>query len=87
MTTTLRRLLNHLPLPQGSGEIYVKPSWHRPTPFDQCVSRPPFRMAAVNSHYGRKLRVQQLLRRVLRWSVILGAAWLVLESIRGLVLL
>jgi hypothetical protein len=87
MTTQLRRLLNHLPLPHGSSEIYVRSTWHRPTLFDQCVSRPPFRMASFNSHHGGRLRLQQLFRRILRWGVAGGVAWLVLESIRGLALL
>lgn len=87
MTTNLRRFFNHLPLPQGGGEIYVRPSWHKPTPFDQCVSRPPFRMAAFDSYHGRKLRLQLWGRRLLRWGMTLAIAWVVLESARALVLL
>ncbi len=88
MPTNLRRLLNHLPLLHGgNGEIYVRASWHKPTPYDQCVSKPPFRMASFHSHYGRKLHYQQLFRRVIRWSVVLLGVWLAVESVRALVLL
>lgn len=90
MSTTLRRLLNHLPLlPGGRGEIYVKASWHKPTPFDQWTSQPPFRAtpALRTNHFGRILRRQRLVRWGLRAAVIAATLWLVIESVRGLALL
>ena len=89
MPTPLRRLLNHLPLPQGNGELYVRSSWHKPTPFDQWLSQAPFRpMNKLRAdHFGRSLRRRRLLRGLLRWGVMFAAAWVVLESARALVLL
>jgi hypothetical protein len=88
--TTLRRLLNHFHLPSGGRrDIYIRSSWHKPTPFDQWTSQPPFRVSPVlrTDHFGRMLRRQ----RFVRWAVWLGAAfaalWVVIESVRGLVLL
>jgi hypothetical protein len=86
----LRRLLNYLPLPHGgSSEIYIRASWHKPTPFDQWKSQPPWRPAPAlrTNHFGRNLRRQRLARLAVRWAVSLAAAWLIIESIRGLALL
>jgi hypothetical protein len=84
----LRRLLNFLPFPHGNAALYVKPSWHKPTPFDQWRSQPPFR--PVNTlradHFGRSLRRRRLLRNLLRWSLLVVAAWLVIESARAFAL-
>jgi hypothetical protein len=84
----LRRLRNLLPLPQ-SGELYVRSTWHKPTPYDQWRSQPPFRPLNTlrADHFGRSLRRRRLLRGLLRWSLMFGAAWVVLESARALVLL
>lgn len=91
MPPTLRRLLNHLPFVHGGGgAIYIKPSWHKPTPFDQWRSQPPFRPMTANvkaDHFGRGLRRQRLVRGVVRWGIALAAVWLVIESVRGLTLL
>lgn len=83
MPTPLRRLLNHLPLPQGSGELYVRSSWHKPTPFGQWISQPPFRPALRANHFSRTLRRRRFLRGLLRWSVSLAVAWVVIESVRA----
>ncbi len=89
MPTPLRRLLNHLPLPQGGGELYVRSSWHKPTPYDQWLSQPPFR--PLNKlradHFGRSLRRRRLLRALVRGSLVAAAVWVVFESVRALVLL
>jgi len=86
MPLTLRRLLNHLPLSHGSSEaLYVKDTWHKPTIYDQWRSQPPFRpMTTQNYRFGRALRWQRW-RRALLWSgAVVVAAWLVVESVRGL---
>jgi hypothetical protein len=87
--TPLRRLLNHLPLPQGGGELYVRSSWHKPSPFDQWLSQPPFRplnkLRADN--FGRNLRRRRLLRGLVRWGLMFAAAWVVIESVRAIILL
>ncbi len=90
MPTTLRRLLNHLPLSSGGrGDIYIRSSWHKPTPFDQWTSQPPFRVPATlrTDHFGRVLRRQRLVRWAVRLALAFAALWLVIESVRGLVLL
>jgi len=84
MPTPLRRLLNLLPLPHGSGDLYIRSSWHKPTPFDQWISRPPFRPALRANHFSRGLRRRRLVRRLVRWSVSLAGAWIVIESVRAL---
>lgn len=87
MSLTLRRLLNHLPLPHGNrGVIYLKPSWHKPTPFDPWCSQVPFRSRSPlrSDHFGRSLRRQRLVRRLVCGALILGAAWIVWESLRAL---
>lgn len=88
MSPTLRRLLNHLPLPTGGRVQYVRASWHKPTPFDQWRSQPPFR--PINTlradHFGRSLRRRRLGRAALRWTLAFGVAWVVLESVRAVTL-
>ena len=91
MPTNLRRLLNHLPLSQGSrGAIYVRSSWHKATPFDQWTSRYPFRTPRASlrtNHFGRVLRRQRLVRWAIRLTLLAAAAWLVFESARGIAML
>lgn len=84
MPTPLRRLLNHLPLPHGNGELYVRSSWHKPTPFDQWISRPPFRASLPANYFGRNLRRRRLAISLLRWCFSLGVAWVIIESVRAL---
>jgi hypothetical protein len=86
MPTPLRRLLNHLPLPRGNGDIYVRASWHKPTPFGQWISQPPFRPALRASHFRSNLRRRRLGLGLLRWSLSLAVAWVVIESVRALAL-
>jgi hypothetical protein len=89
--TNLRRLLNHLPLASGSrGPIYVKSTWHKATPFDQWTSRYPFRTPRASlrtNHFGRVQRRQRLVRWAIRLTLVAAAAWLVVESARGLAML
>ena len=89
MPTTLRRVLNHLPLPQGrSGDIYVRSSWHRPVPFEQWQSRVPFRPAPTlrTNYFSRRFRGAYWVR-LLGWTALAGLVlWLVVESARGLAL-
>ena len=89
MPTPLRRLLNHLPLPQGNGELYVRSSWHKPTPFDQWLSQAPFRpMNKLRAdHFGRSLRRRRLLRALVRGCLAAAVVWVVFESVRALVVL
>lgn len=91
MPTKLRRLLNHLPLPQsGRGAIYVRSTWHKATPFDEWTSRYPFRTpraALRTNHFGRVHRRQRLVRWAIRLTLAAAAAWLVLESAHGLAML
>ena len=91
MPTNLRRLLNHLPLSQGSrGAIYVRSTWHKPNQFDQWTSRFPFRTpraALRTNHFGRVQRRQRLVRWAIRLALVAGAVWLVVESARGLAML
>ncbi|HEY8993733.1 MAG TPA: hypothetical protein VIM71_03530 [Lacunisphaera sp.] len=86
MPTPLRRLLNHLPIPQGNGELYVRSSWHKPTPFGQWITRPPFRPNLRANHFARGLRRRRLMRGLLRCSVGLFVAWVVIESVRAVIL-
>ncbi len=89
MTTALRRVLNHLPLPQGrSGEIYVRSSWHRPMPFEQWPTRVPFRPAPTlrTNYFSRGLRRARWARVFAAVAVSAGVLWLVVESARGLAL-
>ncbi|HEX2860021.1 MAG TPA: hypothetical protein VHN79_00190 [Lacunisphaera sp.] len=83
MPSPLRRLLNHLPIPHGSGELYVRSSWHKPTPFGQWISQPPFRRSLKANHFARGLRRRRLLRGLLRWTLNLTIAWIVIESARA----
>lgn len=89
MPLLLRRLLNLLPLPQSGSELYVRSSWHKPTPFDQSRSQPPFRPLNTlrADHFGRSLRRRRFLRGLLRWGVMFAAAWIVIESARAFALL
>jgi hypothetical protein len=87
MSLSLRRLLNHLPIPHGGrGAIYLKPSWHKPTPFDPWRSQAPFRSRSPlrTDHFGRGLRRQRLVRWLVRGTLALAAVWIVVESIRAL---
>ena len=86
MPTPLRRLLNHLPSPHGSGELYVRATWHKPTPFGQWISQPPFRPALRANHFARTLRRRRVGRGLLRWTLSLAVAWVVIESVRALAL-
>jgi len=90
VSTTLRRLLNHLPqMLGGRGDIYIKSSWHKPTPFDQWASQPPYRVSAAlrTNHFGRVLLRQRIVRWSLRLGLIALAVWLVVESAHGLAML
>jgi len=89
MPLPLRRLLRLLPLPQSGGDLYVRSTWHKPTPFDQWRSQPPFRPLNTlrADHFGRSLRRRRILRGLLRWGLLLGVAWIALESGRALTLL
>lgn len=91
MSTNLRRLLNYLPLTQGSrGDLYVRSSWHKPTPFDQWKSQPPFRPTVQHLrtfYFTRAVRRNRLTRGLL-WGVgTVASIWLLVESVRGLALL
>ena len=90
MPTNLRRLLNHLPSLGGRGAIYVRSTWHKPTPFDVWTSQAPFRTpraALRTDHFGRVHRRQRLVRWSIRLAIAAAAIWLVVESARGLTLL
>jgi hypothetical protein len=87
MSLALRRLLNHLPIPHGGRrEIYLKASWHKPTPFDQWRSQAPFRSRSPlrTDHFGRSQRRHRLVRWLLRGTLTLLVAWIMVESIRAL---
>lgn len=86
MSLILRRLLNYLPIPHGrSDRLYVKSSWHKPTPFDQWRSQAPFRArpALRTDHFGRGLRRRRIVRGLIRWTIALAIAWIVRESVRA----
>lgn len=91
MSTNLRRLLNYLPLSQGSrGDLYVRSSWHKPTPFDQWKSQPPFRPTVqhLRTFYFTRAERRHRLTRGLLWGVgTVASIWLLVESVRGLALL
>ncbi len=92
MSNTLRRLLNHLsPTSGGSGDLYVRSSWHKPTPFDQWKSQPPFRPTVQHLrtfYFTRTVRRQRLLLRSAAFGLgAVIALWLIVESVRGLILL
>ena len=87
MPTPLRRLLNHLPIPHGSGELYVRSSWHKPTPFGQWITQPPFRPALRANHFARSLRRRRLVTGLFRWSLRFFVAWVVIESVRAITML
>lgn len=87
MPLPLRRLLNRLPLlPSGNGDLYVRSTWHKPTPYDQWKSQAPWRpmMTLRTDHFGRSLRRQRLLRVTLRGGILFVIGWLIWESARGL---
>ncbi len=87
MSLNLRRLLNHLPISLGGrGAIYLKSTWHKPTPFDQWRSRVPFPMrpALRTDHFGRGLRRQRFVRWLFRGIIAVALVWIVVESIRAL---
>jgi hypothetical protein len=82
----LRRLLNYLPHPPGrSDRLYVRSSWHKPTPYDQWRSQAPFRArpGLRTDHFGRELRRRRLVRGLIRWMIALALVWIVWESIRA----
>lgn len=88
MSLNLRRLLNYLPIRHGGrDQLYIKASWHKPTPFDQWRSQAPFRSRSLlrTNHFGRGLRRQRLFRWFIRATIALVAIWIVAESIRALV--
>ncbi|HWA26703.1 MAG TPA: hypothetical protein VG734_13680 [Lacunisphaera sp.] len=87
MPLNLRRLLNHLPIPHGGrGVMYLRSTWHKPTPFDQWRSQAPFRPRTTlrTDHFSRELRRQRLARRLLRAALAVAAVWIVWESVRAL---
>lgn len=88
MPLLLRRLLNLLPFPPGGGELFVRSSWHRPTPYDQWRSQPPFRPTNTlrADHFGRSLRRRRVFRGLVRWGLVAAAVWLVIESARAFAL-
>ena len=88
MSLTLRRLLNYLPIPHGGrGAIYLKASWHKPTPYDQWRSQAPFRSQSPlrTDHFGRGLRRQRLVRWCIRGMIAMAVIWIVVESVCALV--
>ncbi len=87
MSLTLRRLLNYLPIPHGGrDQLYIKASWHKPTPFDQWRSTVPFRSRSLlrSDHFGRGLRRHRLVRWFIRGTIALSLAWIVVESVLAL---
>ncbi len=88
MPLLLRRLLSLLPSAHGGSELYVRSSWHKPTPYDQWRSQPPFRPTNTlrADHFGRSLRRRRVLRGLFRWALVFAAAWLVIESARAFAL-
>lgn len=89
MPLSFRRLLNYLPFSGGRNEQYVKSSWHKPTPFDQWCSQPPFRAMQTlkTDHFRRSLRRRRWARHAIRFAIGAVVLWLVVESIRALILL
>jgi hypothetical protein len=89
MPPPLRRLLSALPFVQNGAELYVRTGWHKPTPYDEWRSQPPFRPTNTlrADHFGRSLRRRRAVRGLVRWSLMLGVAWLVIESVQSLSLL
>lgn len=89
MPTPIRRLLNLLPLPQGGGDLYVRPTWHKPTPFDPWPAQPPYRpMNTLRAdHFVRCLRRRRLRRALVLGGIVALATWIAVESVRALVLL
>jgi hypothetical protein len=89
MFPPLRRLLSALPFVQNGTEQYIRTDWHKPTPFDEWRSQPPFRPTNTlrADHFGRTLRRRRVVRALVRWSLMLVVAWVVLESVRSFGLL
>ena len=88
MSLSLRRLLNYLPIPHGrSDRLYIKSSWHKPTPYDHWRSQAPYRArpALSTDHFGRSLRRRRILRGLFRSAIVLAVAWIVWESVRAVV--
>lgn len=87
MFPPLRRLLSALPFVQNGAELYVRTGWHKPTPYDECRSQPPFRPTNTlrADHFGRSLRRRRVVRGLLRWTLMFVVAWVVLESVRSLI--
>jgi hypothetical protein len=85
MLLILRRLLNYLPTPTGRSDLFIRSSWHKPTPYDQWRSQAPFRAKPVlrTDHFGRGLRRRWLMRGLLRGALIVAGAWILVESIRA----
>lgn len=89
MPLPVRRLLNRLPFPTGSAKLYVRSTWHKPAPFEQWRTQIPFRPAPTlrTNHYrGGFFNRRRLGRLLLRAGLLTVALWLVIESVRGLML-
>ena len=87
VSLTLRRLLNHLPFLHGRrGQLFIRASWHKPTPFEQSRSQAPFRSRSLlrTNHFGRGLRRQRYIRWFIRGTIALSLAWIVVESVLAL---
>ena len=86
MSYSMRRLLNYVPIPFGlRGNRRLRATRLKHAQLVSFLEDTGFRALNVD-HYERSLRRRRWAKTLLLWSAGLGAAWVVIESARAVVL-
>jgi hypothetical protein len=86
MTTALRRLLNHLPIALGMrSDKRLRTTHVRHAQFACFLEESGFRTHNVD-RYERSLRRRRVAKVLCLWASAFGAAWIVLESARAVMM-
>jgi hypothetical protein len=86
MSYTLRRLLNHLPIALGMRtDKHLRTTRVKHAQLASFLGESGFRSFNVD-HYERSLRRRRFAKGLFLWASAFGAAWIVLESARAVML-
>ncbi|MBL9216670.1 MAG: hypothetical protein JNG83_14425 [Opitutaceae bacterium] len=87
MSYTMRRLLNHLPIPFGMrSDRVLRTTRMKHAQFACFLEESGFRSGSAD-HYDRSLRRRRLAKGLIIWATAFAAAWVFLESARAVMIM